>query len=82
MARLHNALGVTETVPVQISTFYTRPFQVLNSDFVEALRAQIKDEHVQRLLSRCLIGNIDQFSDSTDLREDASRRAGLRRLYE
>ena len=82
MARLHNALGITIAVPVQIGSFHSRPFQVLNSNFAEALRAQIQDDDVKRIANKRLIGNIDQFSDSTDLREATYYRAVLRKLYE
>lgn len=63
---------------MQTAPFHSRPFQVLNTgDFVDALLAQITDAAVKRFTNKRLIGNIDQFSDSTDLREDANHRAHL-----
>jgi hypothetical protein len=35
-----------------------------------------------RFANTRLIGSIDQFSDSTDLREDVDRRQVLKRLYD
>ena len=79
---MHNALAVTSKLPETVSDFHNRPFKVIQEDvFVQALLEQITDPAVTPLTKRRLIGNIDQFSDSTDLR-DASWRAMLRRLYE
>jgi hypothetical protein len=82
LAELHNALGITppfDTNPIQ---FHDRPFMVINGErFADAFVAQITDPAVHRLTSRRLIGNIDQFSDSTDLREDAVYRTVLMGLF-
>ena len=70
LASLHNALGVTEALPVQLTDFHERPFMVIDSDaFVEALRAAITDPDVKAIADRRPIGNIDQWSDNTDLRD-------------
>lgn len=50
--------------------------------FSEAIRSRIKDAEVKRLADKTLIGSIDQFSDSTDLRENAGLRAALRELFQ
>ena len=82
VARTHNGLGITPHIPDTISYFYGRPFNVIfGMRFVEAILAQITDPDVQKIASIRLIGSIDQFSDSTDLREDASRRERLCALY-
>lgn len=82
LAKSHNALGITERLPETVSSFYTRPFQVIHADrFAQAIVAQISDPDVKRIAARGLIGSIDQFSDSTDLRSDASWRPRLRKLY-
>jgi len=82
LAHMHNALGITRKLPETVSPFYARPFKVIRSDvFVQALLEQITDSSIKHLTKRRLIGNIDQFSDSTDLR-DASWRLVLRKLYE
>ena len=83
VAALHNTLGITDAVPVHVASFHTRPFDVLNTgDICDALLAQIADENVKRLANKRLIGSIDQFSDSTDLREDTKRRSILKKLCE
>jgi hypothetical protein len=82
LARAHNALGITEPLPEAASVFHGRPFQVIHGDvFADAICAQIADPEVRRIASQLLIGGIDQFSDSTDMHEDMSRRAVLRKLY-
>jgi hypothetical protein len=98
LARKHNALGLTKPLPEQVSAFYDRPFKIIQGEaFVQAILEQITNPQVQHLafkviqfsdpgmpplIKRRLIGNIDQFSDSTDLRSGATWRATLRQLYE
>jgi hypothetical protein len=82
LAAMHNRLEVTRPLPTEPSPFWGRPFRVIHGErFAEALRATIGDPQVRRIAARRLIGSIDQFSDSTDLLEDASRRPELRELY-
>ena len=82
LARAHNALGITEPLPTTVSSSHNRPFQVIHGErFANALRAQITDPAVQGIAARRLIGSIDQFSDSTDIRSDAAWRPLLRALY-
>jgi hypothetical protein len=82
LARMHNALGLTEPLHTKVAPFYTRPFNVIHgSMFAEALRARIVDPDVQRIAARRLIGSVDQFSDNTDLRSHVAWRHILRNLY-
>ena len=82
IARAHNGLGITLPVSETVTPFFGRPFNVIFAPrFVEALLAQVTDPEVQRMASARLIGSIDQFSDSTDLKEDPTRRAKIRNLY-
>lgn len=82
LARAHNALGITEALPETVSGFHDRPFKVIQGEvFAQALCAQISDPEVKRMGARGLIGSIDQWSDSTDIRSDASWRPVLRDLY-
>ncbi|MBN1259090.1 MAG: DUF4037 domain-containing protein [Anaerolineae bacterium] len=65
VARLHNALGLTDPLDVRVSPFYERPFMVIHGDrFVAALRAAICDPDVLALPA--YLGAVDQFLDSTD----------------
>jgi hypothetical protein len=83
LAHLHNTLRITGTMPETVSPFFSRPFKVINGgEFAQALIEQITDQEVQRIASRRLIGNIDQFSDNTDLRFVTEWRPILRLLYE
>jgi hypothetical protein len=80
---MHNALNLTQKMPESVSSFHDRPFKVINGEaFAEALCAQVTDPEVERIASRRLIGSIDQFSDSTDLRSYPSWRVTLKKLYE
>ena len=64
-----------------METFFSRPFKVLKSGFVDALLLEIKDEEVKRLGKKPLIGNIDLFSDNTDLRSNPEWQPALLNLY-
>ncbi|HEU4323557.1 MAG TPA: hypothetical protein VFS21_10460 [Roseiflexaceae bacterium] len=80
---MHNALGLTAPLPVEVSAFHNRPFRVIHAErFAQALRDAIRDPEMRCIAERRLIGGIDQISDSTDLRADARWRLALRRLYE
>ena len=82
VAGMHNALEITDPLPVEVSSFHKRPYQVIHGErFAEALVAQISDTALRHLGTDRLIGSIDQFSDSTDLREARSLRERLKLLY-
>jgi hypothetical protein len=83
LARMHNALGITEPLPEGVSYFHKRPFRVIQGEaFAAAIAARIQDLQVTRIATRGLIGNLDQWSDNTDMRSHAGWRAAIRRLYE
>jgi hypothetical protein len=82
LAKMHNALGLTDAVPEQVGSFHGRPFQVINGgDVANTLRARISDPEVKRIAAKSPIGSIDQFSDNTDLRSDMAWRVAVRELY-
>ena len=82
IARTHNALGVTAPLPTEPRDFFGRPVQAIAlHGFTDALLAEIRDPAVAGIARQRPIGNIDQFSDSTDLREDVTRRAAICALY-
>jgi hypothetical protein len=79
VAAKHNALQITEALDPTVSYFHERPFLVIHGGrFANAIRAKISDPVVKRIAERWLIGNVDQFSDSTDLLNEAR---SLRSLY-
>jgi hypothetical protein len=79
VARRHNALGITEPLEPTVRPFYGRPFRVLRSGrFVDACLARVTDE---RLLALPLIGGVDQWSDSTDVRSTPAVFRRARSLY-
>jgi hypothetical protein len=83
LATMHNALAITDPLPVAVSRFFDRPFRVIGGEArARALIERIADPDVRRIAGRGLIGSIDQISDSTDVRAAVSRRAALRRLYD
>lgn len=82
VASNHNDLGITETLDTKTSYFdeETRPFLVIGGGrFAKALQEKISDPVVKRIANRWVIGNVDQFSDSTDLINGAR---SLHSLYE
>jgi hypothetical protein len=82
LARRHNRMGITELLPETASTFWGRPFHVIHGDrFSCAIPERITDPAVQAIAEDGLLGSIDQFSDSTELRSNVRWRPALRRLY-
>jgi hypothetical protein len=83
VARKHNGLGLTTPLSDSVSNFFDRPFKVITAennigDFWDA----ITDPNVKRLRELpSIIGSIDHFSDSTDLRSYVAWRAKIRALY-
>ncbi len=83
LAGMTNALAITESLPAKVSSFHNRPYQVIHGEvFAEAIRAQISEPEVRRIADKTWIGSLDQFSDSTDLRDATHLRAALRQLYD
>ena len=81
VARMHNALAITEPLPTEVSTFFDRPYLVLQSGrFADAIHTAITDEYVKRLPP--YLGSIEQFVDSTDVLERNERITRLRAMYE
>jgi hypothetical protein len=82
LARMHNALGITEKIPPKVTGFHDRPFKVIHAwRFEEALRKAIRDPLLKELSAKRCIGSIDQFSDNVDLRCSPTLRTELRALY-
>lgn len=78
---MHNALGTTAPVKVEIHDFYDRPFQVIEvGPFIDALIEAIDDPEVRAIPS--LVGAADQLSDNTDLLGSADAYTRLKVLYE
>jgi hypothetical protein len=66
VARRHNALGVTDPVGPRARSFYSRPFRVIGAErFVAACLDRLHDPRLRELP---LIGSVDQWSDSVDIR--------------
>ena len=81
VARMHNALGITEPLSAQVQPFHERPFRVLNAErFADAVQAAICDPAVQALPP--YLGAIDQFVDSTDVLDDHRRFGRLKLMYD
>ncbi len=82
LARMYNALNITQPLPTTVSGYWDRPFQVIKGDrFVAALVAEITDPEVKRLVESPLVGNINMWSDNTDMHERMDRKR-VKRLYE
>ncbi len=81
--RMHNILDLTPTISPAVSDFHGRPFIVSNAwRYSEALCDVIMDNAVNAIANRTQIGNIDQFSDNTDMRESATLRPKIAALYD
>jgi hypothetical protein len=70
LSSMHNGLGLTEKIPDDVSTFFDRPFKVMNGEAIASLIAnQIVDPDIQQLSQKRLIGSIDHITDNTDFRK-------------
>jgi hypothetical protein len=82
VARQQNEVALAEPVDPRPRLFHARPFWVIGGErFAAALVGAVTDPEVRRLTGRRLIGGIDQWSDSTELRADPSWRPTVRRFY-
>ncbi|MDQ2654908.1 MAG: DUF4037 domain-containing protein, partial [Chloroflexota bacterium] len=83
VARLHNALRITEPLAEHVSFFHGRPFRVIHGDrFASAISDVIADQEVRNLVQRVgLIGAIDQITDNVDVLSDPGRYVTFRALY-
>jgi len=80
--RIFNGLGITDKIPEQTTLFYNRPFRVIwGGKIAGQIVKWIKEPLVKRISSRLLIGNIDLFTDNTDLLEDPQFRKVLGQLF-
>jgi hypothetical protein len=83
LLRLHNRLAIMAPVTAELTSFFNRPFPVIfGGEIGQAIAETIADPVVRRIAARRLIGSIDQWSDSTDIRSDPRWRLRLRALYE
>lgn len=79
---MHNDLNLTPPITPAVNQFHGRPFRVSDGwRYSEALCDAITDEAVQAIASTTAIGSIDQFSDSTDMKEGVYLRARIAELY-
>ncbi len=79
---MHNSRDLTKPVQPAVEDFHGRGFLVSNAwRYSEALLAEVKDTEVKAIAEQSLVESIDQFSDSTDLREAAKLRGKIADLY-
>lgn len=82
VAEMHNALKLTDPLPTAPTAFHSRPFRVIHGDeFADALVAKITDPEVKRIADMGMIGSIDHFSDSTNLRSHIGWCKRLKKMY-
>jgi hypothetical protein len=63
LAAMHNALGITAPVSIQVEQLWNRPFKVAWGDFPGVLRAQIQDPAVISIAEGWPTGLVDQLRD-------------------
>jgi hypothetical protein len=79
---MFNALDIIPPIHPPVMDFHGRGFQVTNSwRYTELLRARITDLNMQAIANYTEIGSIDQFSDNTDMRENARLHNAISALY-
>jgi hypothetical protein len=71
LARMHNALGLTEALSDKATPFHSRPYLVIHGGrFAQALRSKIKSPEIQALPRG--LGSIDQMTDNVDILENVA----------
>jgi len=82
LAVRHNALQLTRPMPERTTSFFGRPFQVIElHGFGGALMEQIEDPRVKRIAAESPIGSLDLLSDNTNLVSNPRWRPRIRQLY-
>jgi hypothetical protein len=79
LAAMHNALEITEPVPLRVEQMWNRPFKVLWGDFPGFLRSEIQDPAVVHIAGRWPLGPVDQLRDQL---WPPNSRAVLLRLFD
>jgi hypothetical protein len=80
LAQMHNALGITESVPTEVEPFFARPYLVPGKcNPGAAIYEKISSEEVRRLPKH--LGSVDQLTDVVGVRDMPARRARLRGLF-
>jgi UDP-2,3-diacylglucosamine pyrophosphatase LpxH len=81
VARQHNALKITKTLPTRVTKYFGRPYLVIHGDaFASSIRDAIQDPRVKSITPN--VGSVDQFIDSTDVLQQLSVVKRLRVVYE
>jgi hypothetical protein len=80
LARMHNALGITEPVPTEVEPFFSRPYLVPGKcNPGSAIYEKITSNEIKRLPK--FLGSVDQLTNLVCVRDRPDRRAGLVGLY-
>jgi hypothetical protein len=80
LARMHNALDVTEPLEPRVRGFHDRPYRVIGGErFDAALRSEIENAEVRALPS--LLGAVDQLIDCSSAAQSPLLSGGMRALY-
>lgn len=81
LARMHNALGVTQPLAAESRRFHDRPYRIIDGErFDAALRGAISDERLRALPS--LAGAVDQLVDVSSAVMSPVLTGRMRALYD
>lgn len=81
VAEMHNDLGLTPPLGVEVSPFHDRPYLVPHAErFAVALEETVEDPRVRSL--PCGVGSVDQITDSTDILANPEIYGRLDALYD
>jgi hypothetical protein len=80
IARKHNALQITRTIPEEVSDYFKRPYLTLDApNLVDDLINSLTDDGVKAIKHR--LGSVNQFVDSTDQVSDISLSEMFKAIY-
>jgi Domain of unknown function (DUF4037) len=81
VAEMHNALRITKPLDAKVSSFFSRPYQVIHSErFANKIRRAINDKEVLKI--KVSIGSIDQFIDRADIMSEPQLFRKMKVMFE
>jgi hypothetical protein len=80
IARMHNALNITQPIVEDVNLYYGRPYLVFEPpDLLQNIRGSFTDEEVKAIKHG--LGSVNQFVDTTDQLSNLALREILKAIY-
>lgn len=80
IAKQHNTLKITKSLPAEVSRFHKRPYLVIHGDiFANEIKKKIKSKIIKNIKSD--IGSVNQITNTIDLLENDALLKKMKNLY-